>query len=657
MSHRPANGAAHVLNRASSRKGRSSAPTELAKSLSQQAQVFDISQDAIFLWRKPGGIQFWSKGATDLYGYSEKQALGKVSHLLLKTKFPLSGRELKSILQSKGSWEGELRQVTRDRREIFVSARLQLISERGGKMLVLESTRDITEMKQNQERLEQHLREQAVTTRFSLDALQATSVQMICDDAVNTLARELKTDFSTVFELLPDRKTMLVRSGMGWRPGAVGVTQIDLREDTAMSRALRLNQPIVVAKISHNSRVRLPRFLREHAVASSMAVVIQGRDQAFGVLRVDSKKPRHFSADEARFLEDIGNVLATAVSRTQFEQELRETAARLKGIVETAVDGIITINERGLVETMNPAAERIFGYRASEVIGRNVSMLMPEPYRSQHDGYIERYRRTGERRIIGIGREVRGRRKDGSEFPMDLAVSENDLGSRQIFTGLLRDISARKQLEEEIIQISEHEQRRIGSDLHDDLCQQLAGIRFGCDVLKRQLANNEDSAIRERVAKLEAELSRAIDHTRILARGMAPVALEKNGLASALEELANSLHKLFGVQCIFTAKANLAINDVIAATHLYRIAQEAITNGLKHGQATKISVTLDQAGDRGILQIKDNGCGFTRVDANDAQGMGLRTIRYRAGMIPAYVQIKSIPNRGTTITCTFATDL
>ena len=250
--------------------------------------------------------------------------------------------------------------------------------------------------------------------------------------------------------------------------------------------------------------------MHEHGVVSSVAVVIPGRPGAFGVLGVDSKIAARFGADDVKFLESIGNVLATAISRLQFESELRDTAARLRGIVDTAVDGIITIDEQGIVETMNPAAERIFGYAASEVVGRNVSMLMPEPYRSEHDGYLEHYRRTGERRIIGIGREVRGRRKDGTEFPMDLAVSAANVGKRRIFTGLVRDITERKRLEREILEISDHEQRRIGSDLHDDLCQRLAGIRFSCDALKSSLSKiRRPRASRSAWIRLPAELERS----------------------------------------------------------------------------------------------------------------------------------------------------
>lgn len=126
------------------------------------------------------------------------------------------------------------------------------------------------------------------------------------------------------------------------------------------------------------------------------------------------------------------------------QEEEREALARLRAVVETAVDGIITIDERGIIETVNPSALRMFGYGPEELIGRNVGVLMPEPYRSEHDVCLSNYRRSGERKIIGIGREVRGRRKDGFEFPMELAVSETQLRDRRIYTGIVRDISRRR---------------------------------------------------------------------------------------------------------------------------------------------------------------------------------------------------------------------
>lgn len=126
---------------------------------------------------------------------------------------------------------------------------------------------------------------------------------------------------------------------------------------------------------------------------------------------------------------------------------LAESLERHRAILDTAVDGIITISDHGIIESFNHAAERMFGYEAAEVIGRNINLLMPEPYRSGHDGYVHNYVVGGEPKIIGIGREVEGLRKDRSVFPMDLAVGEVRLADRRLFTGITRDISYRKAME------------------------------------------------------------------------------------------------------------------------------------------------------------------------------------------------------------------
>lgn len=128
--------------------------------------------------------------------------------------------------------------------------------------------------------------------------------------------------------------------------------------------------------------------------------------------------------------------------------ENSESAERLRAILDTAVDAIVTIEESGVMESVNQAAERAFGYTREELVGRNVSMLMPPPYRDEHDHHIERYLSTGEPRIIGIGREVEAQRKDGTVFPADLAVSEVRLPGRRLFTGIIRDLTERRAMEE-----------------------------------------------------------------------------------------------------------------------------------------------------------------------------------------------------------------
>jgi PAS domain S-box-containing protein len=162
-------------------------------------------------------------------------------------------------------------------------------------------------------------------------------------------------------------------------------------------------------------------------------------------------------------------------------------AAKLRGILESAVTAIITIDERGLIETVNPATERLFGYAADELIGQNVKVLMPEPYRSEHDGYIASYTRTGVKKIIGIGREVSGRRKDGTTFPLHLSVTEFEAEGRRYFTGMIHDISDRKHVEEALL---ESERRLAQSQKMEAVGQLTGGIAHDFNNLLLVIAGN-----------------------------------------------------------------------------------------------------------------------------------------------------------------------
>ena len=337
--------------------------------------------------------------------------------------------------------------------------------------------------------------------------------------------------------------------------------------------------------------------------------------------------------------------------RSLLANQSDEARARLESILETAVEGIVSIDETGVIEDFNVAAERIFGYRRSEVLGMNVSVLMPEPYRGQHNDYLGAYLRTQKPRIIGIGREVVGLRKDGSVFPMDLSVSEVRFGDRRCFCGFVRDISGRKELEREVLAISDRERTRIGQDLHDDLGQQLTGVEFMCQTLEQTLKAKgleEASAVNE-IGRL---VRSAIAHTRRLARGLSPVILDPGGLIPALAELAELSGKQFRIKCEFYCPRPFEIADEATAGHLYRIAQEAIQNAMKHGQASHVEISLTKTPERVALSVRDNGRGMPKKPKRNA-GMGLRVMGYRAGLIGGSLAVqRGGPDGGTTILCT-----
>lgn len=338
------------------------------------------------------------------------------------------------------------------------------------------------------------------------------------------------------------------------------------------------------------------------------------------------------------------------IQREIIEQKLRESEARSRSILETTVDAIITIDDKANIKTFNSTAQKLFGYELDEVVGKNVKMLMPEPYKKEHDDYMNNYLDTGKRKIIGIGREVTGLRKDGSTFPMYLAVSEVQLKNQRVFTGIVRDISEQRRLEQEVLRISEHERRRIGQDLHDGLGQMLTGIGLISLNVAKSLQKNDDP-IAEQVEEITKLIREADQYARELARGLIPVEFDNEGLPAALERLTKHAQKLFNIECTFENVNSKKIDDVTNVVHLYRIAQEAVSNAVKHGNSSKVDIKLIGSDDYLRLRVQDNGDGFSD-DWDEKGGLGVRIMQFRARLIGANLEVSQSVTGGAVVTCT-----
>jgi len=328
-----------------------------------------------------------------------------------------------------------------------------------------------------------------------------------------------------------------------------------------------------------------------------------------------------------------------------------QTEAQLLAILDTTVEGIIVIDERGIISTFNRAAHDMFGYPPDEVIGQNISMLMPEPYRSGHDQYMRNYRKTGRAKIIGIGREALGQRKDGTTFPIELAVSEVRVNGKVSFTGLVRDITEQKRLDREILEVSEREQQRIGHDLHDGLCQELAGVAFLAQTMERKLGSAGTVSAQD-AAQIRALIQDAVRHARGLSRSLYPVDPQPHGLRVALQQLAADTSDLHKMACEFhSAKAQL--HDSRASTHLYRIAQEAVRDAIHHGMARSITIELLAKDGMLIMSVADNGLKLSE-DGRYREKMVLRLMKHRARVIGAKLAVNPRSSGGVKIVCEMA---
>ncbi len=209
-----------------------------------------------------------------------------------------------------------------------------------------------------------------------------------------------------------------------------------------------------------------------------------------------------------------------------------------------------------------------------------------------------------------------------------------------------------QRLEREIIEISEREQRRIGRDLHDGLCQYLAAIGCAAATLRADLLRQDmpgEAAVAEELAEL---LEKGVVQTRDLARGLVPVPMDEAGLPFALEGLATSVTRLQNIDCTFRVQGEVRIGNTSAATHLYRIAQEAINNATRHGRADRIRIALRAEGPVATLSVADNGLGLSR-SVTDSPGLGLSIMRYRARLVGGQLAMTEPNAGGTLVACSF----
>lgn len=373
-----------------------------------------------------------------------------------------------------------------------------------------------------------------------------------------------------------------------------------------------------------------------------------------------------------RIRREIGERKHAEESLATQADQLRESEARVRAIVETAAEGIIVIDERGMIDRFNPAAERMFGYTEAEVAGKNISMLMPSPHREEHDGYLARYLKTGEKRIVGIGREVMGMRKDGAIFPMDLAVSEVRLADHRMFTGIVRDVTERKQVEErqtrlvQELESANEELRNFAYVVSHDLKAPLRAISSLADWVVTDYADKLDDEGKDhmrlllsRVRRMDGLIDGILQYSRV-------GRVKEAGVAVDLDQLVHEVIDLLSPPPNIAITIDNLLPTVVAErTRLQQLFQNLLSNAIKYMDKPegKIRIGCVAAGSKWKLSVSDNGPGieerhFEKIfqlfqtlaprDRVESTGVGLALVKKIVEMYGGEIWIESNVGEGST---------
>lgn len=336
----------------------------------------------------------------------------------------------------------------------------------------------------------------------------------------------------------------------------------------------------------------------------------------------------------------------TRTIRQQLQAEAR-LKERYVNLFQNANDMVFTHELNGQITSVNTAGEQLLQRPREEILSLNLMDLLADDQHPIARQWLDQVATHSEPPTVEL--DFINASKQRLRLEISTRIIEAT-GEKTEVESIGRDITERKQLEKEILEVSNREQRRIGHDLHDGICQQLAATAYLIDVLADQLQEKSGPGAAE-AARIGQLINEAIAQTRSVARGLFPVKLEESGLPSALEELADNNAALFKIDCRFICDSPPPEMENSVALHFYYIAQESVLNAIKHGKAAHVTISLAQSNGSHTLIVEDDGIGFNSPAVGQTTGMGIRIMRYRARVIGGTLDLKNRPDHGTQIKC------
>lgn len=425
-----------------------------------------------------------------------------------------------------------------------------------------------------------------------------------------------------------------------------------------------LGQPVeklLPRRFHDKHREHVERFGQTGATARRVGgqTVLTGLRASGKEFPIEASISQHSEAGKKLFTV----ILRDISERIDAETLLGRSEARLRGILDSAMDAIITVDGTQHIVLFNAAAEAMFGCPRDEALGAPLASFLPERFHSVHSEHVRRFGAAGtaSRRMVEQ-RVVTGLRRDGEEFPIDASISQLEERGSKYYTVILRDVSERlrvegalRQSQEELRELGtaahearEQEKSRIARELHDELAQSLTALQMDVAWYKERVPEGQP-ATSARLARMETLLNETVAATRRIAADLRPLMLDDLGLVPAVEWLVESFTQRSGIPC------ELAVSDQelelprAHATAVFRIVQESLANVGKHAQASRVKVAIERNGSELTLSIRDDGAGFSLQNPRKPNSYGLLGLRERASLLGGKASIASAPGEGTHV--------
>ncbi len=733
--------------------------------------LFENSIEAMFQADTSGRFTDANRAGERLSGYTKAELLRMTFHeLVAPDKLEAAVAAFQAGLRGQPpTFETAILTKDRRRRELFVTTTV-MMAEAGQVVGLFAIAQDVTERKQAQEtlRVAQHALERRVRKRTA--ELTRANAALQAEFAAHRQAQADRARLATIVESSADAIVSQTLAGivMSWNKGAERLFGYAAREIIGRSF-----WPLIPSNRRAETRKLMNQIRRGKAVEAIETVRLREDGSLVQVALTLSP-----IKDEAGRVEAVAAIEHDITNRKRVEQALHASEARFRGFLESAPDAVVITDQTGQIVLVNSEAERLFGYRRQELLGQRVERLVPKRYHRQHRTHRGRYMGRPQRRPMGIGLELFGRRKDGSEVPVEISLSplhtpegtfvssvvrdvterrqaekalrESEarlqtildhspaliflkdpqgrylhfnrafertfhlplnegvgktdaelfppdqaaafrghdvevIGARAPLTfdevalhddgphtsvvtkfpllnqdgevyaigGIATDITERRRLQVEVAEVGERERQRIGQDLHDGLCQLLTAIRLKADALQQDLAKDSRGGA-QAAQDMGRLLGEAINQAHGLARGLQLVAAVPEGLMLALRRLAESARALFGIACRCEIPGRVLVADNSVATDLFRIAQEAVHNAVKHARSRRVRIRLARRGEHLMLRVTNDGRPF--VARPRTRGLGLQIMQYRAARSGGTLNIRPGLRQGAVVECCLELD-